>query len=88
MTDPEISNTLYERASSIDKTIKMYPGMWHGLTSGEPDENIEIVFGDIINWLDKRANRKARVDSFLPPNQTSNNHANLHHELQGLRASL
>lgn len=30
--------------------------MWHGLTSGEPDDNIEIVFADIITWLDKHAN--------------------------------
>lgn len=55
VTDPEVSRALYERASSRDKTIKLYPGMWHGLTSGEPDENIEIVFRDIIDWLDKRS---------------------------------
>lgn len=56
VTDPEVSRALYERASSKDKTIKLYPGMWHGLTSGEPDENIEHVFEDIITWLDKHAN--------------------------------
>ncbi|XP_019188270.1 PREDICTED: caffeoylshikimate esterase-like [Ipomoea nil] len=55
VTDPEISKALYEQASSEDKTIKLYPGMWHGLTSGEPDENIEVVFSDIISWLDKRS---------------------------------
>ncbi|KAL0547553.1 hypothetical protein IC582_017493 [Cucumis melo] len=55
VTDPEVSRALYEKASSRDKTIKLYPGMWHGLTSGEPDENIEIVFSDIIDWLDKHA---------------------------------
>ncbi|KAL3328758.1 hypothetical protein AABB24_036065 [Solanum stoloniferum] len=54
VTDPEISKALYEQASSKDKTIKLYPGMWHGLTYGEPEENIEIVFSDIISWLDKR----------------------------------
>lgn len=54
VTDPEISKALYEQASSRDKTIKLYPGMWHGLTYGEPEENIEIVFSDIISWLDKR----------------------------------
>ncbi|KAK6941004.1 Serine aminopeptidase, S33 [Dillenia turbinata] len=53
VTDPEISRALYEQASSIDKTLKLYPGMWHGLTSGEPDDNVEIVFADIITWLDK-----------------------------------
>lgn len=56
VTDPEVSRALYERASSIDKTIKLYPGMWHALTSGEPDDNIELVFSDIIAWLDKRSN--------------------------------
>ncbi|GLT42450.1 hypothetical protein SLA2020_164480 [Shorea laevis] len=55
VTDPEVSKALYEKASSKDKTIKLYPGMWHALTSGEPDENIEIVFADIIAWLDKRS---------------------------------
>lgn len=29
--------------------------MWHGLTSGEPDANVEVVFSDIISWLNKRA---------------------------------
>ncbi|KAE9611537.1 hypothetical protein Lal_00011492 [Lupinus albus] len=73
VTDPEVSKALYEQASSIDKTIKLYPGMWHGLTVGETDENIEIVFTDIINWLDKHAN-KANFESFQP-NQT-HNHGN------------
>lgn len=59
VTDPEISMALYDRASSVDKTMKLYPGMWHGLTSGETDENIELVLGDIISWLNKRANSKA-----------------------------
>nr|KJB24377.1 hypothetical protein B456_004G142500 [Gossypium raimondii] len=54
VTDPEVSKALYEKSSSSDKTIKLYPGMWHGLTSGEPDENIEIVFTDITAWLDKQ----------------------------------
>lgn len=54
VTDPEVSKALYEQASSKDKTIKLYPGMWHGLTYGEPEDNIEIVFSDIISWLDKR----------------------------------
>ncbi|CAH1429184.1 unnamed protein product [Lactuca virosa] len=55
VTDPEVSRALYEQASSKDKTIKLYPGMWHGLTSGEPDHNINVVFADIIAWLDKRS---------------------------------
>ncbi|PIN04575.1 Lysophospholipase [Handroanthus impetiginosus] len=55
VTDPEVSRALYDKASSKDKTIKLYPGMWHGLTSGEPDDNVEFVFSDILSWLDKRS---------------------------------
>ncbi|KAH9604370.1 hypothetical protein KSS87_005759 [Heliosperma pusillum] len=61
VTDPEVSRALYEQAGSLDKTIKLYPGMWHGLTSGEPDDNIEIVFSDIVAWLDKRSNLDKNV---------------------------
>ncbi|CAF1869227.1 caffeoylshikimate esterase isoform X1 [Brassica napus] len=55
VTDKAVSGQLYEVASSSDKTFKLYPGMWHGLLYGETPENIEIVFADIIGWLDKRA---------------------------------
>lgn len=55
VTDPEVSRALYERAASADKTMKLYPGMWHGLTAGEPDDNVELVFSDIVSWLDKRS---------------------------------
>lgn len=55
VTDPEVSRALYERAASTDKTIKLYPGMWHGLTAGEPDENVELVFSDIVFWLNERS---------------------------------
>lgn len=54
MTDPDISRELFETAKSCDKEFKLYPGMWHGLTAGEPDDNIELVFTDIIHWLNKR----------------------------------
>ncbi|OMP02678.1 hypothetical protein COLO4_10905 [Corchorus olitorius] len=54
VTDKGVSKLLYDVAESSDKTFKLYPGMWHGLLYGETPENIEIVFGDIINWLNKR----------------------------------
>ncbi|KAA3471009.1 caffeoylshikimate esterase [Gossypium australe] len=69
VTDPEVSKALYEKASSKDKTIKLYPGMWHGLTSGEPDDNIEIVFADITAWLDKRCNAVTFEQILRPSNQ-------------------
>ncbi|EOY28341.1 Serine aminopeptidase [Theobroma cacao] len=58
VTEPEVSRTLYEEASSQDKTIKIYEGMWHSLLFGEPDDNIEIVRSDILSWLNDRCNRK------------------------------
>ncbi|XP_020231291.1 caffeoylshikimate esterase-like [Cajanus cajan] len=55
--DPEISKALYEQARSVDKTIKLYIGMCHGITTGETDANITLVFEDIMAWLDKRASK-------------------------------
>lgn len=55
VTDPSVSELLYASAESCDKTLKLYPKMWHGLTYGEPPEHTEVVFSDIIAWLDKRS---------------------------------
>lgn len=52
--DPGISKLLYESALSSDKTLKLYPSMWHSLTYGELPENQDLVFTDIVNWLDER----------------------------------
>ncbi|CAH9135929.1 unnamed protein product [Cuscuta epithymum] len=54
--DPACVEELYRRAASKDKTLKIYPGMWHQLV-GEPEENVERVFGDVVEWLTTRANR-------------------------------
>ncbi|KAH7307276.1 hypothetical protein KP509_22G052300 [Ceratopteris richardii] len=56
VTDPSVSKALFNSALSFDKDMKLYPGMWHGLTTGEPDDNVQLVYGDIIEWLDKRTN--------------------------------
>lgn len=55
ITDASVSKSLYESASSYDKSIIMYPGMWHGLLFGEPDNNIDYVIRDITSWLSKRS---------------------------------
>ncbi|KAJ3676137.1 hypothetical protein LUZ60_003549 [Juncus effusus] len=55
VTDPEVSRALYNQAGSSDKTIKLYPDMWHGLTAGEPDENVSSIFADIVTWLNQRS---------------------------------
>ncbi|KAL9233693.1 hypothetical protein vseg_008653 [Gypsophila vaccaria] len=57
VTDPAISEMLYENAMSTDKCFKLYPGMWHALTYGEFPDNTDIVFNDIIGWLDDRSIR-------------------------------
>lgn len=54
VTDPEVSRELYESAKSEDKTLKIYDGMMHSMLFGETDENIEIVRGDIVGWLNDR----------------------------------
>ncbi|KAL2323888.1 hypothetical protein Fmac_022946 [Flemingia macrophylla] len=56
VTDKAVSKQLYEVAASSDKTLKLYPTMWHGLLYGEPPENLQIVFSDIITWLDQKSN--------------------------------
>ncbi|KAL4016213.1 hypothetical protein IC575_023852 [Cucumis melo] len=55
VTDKLVSKQLYDEAASDDKTLNMYQGMWHGLLYGETPENVDIVFSDIIGWLDKRS---------------------------------
>lgn len=54
VTDPLVSQHLYDNAKSFDKTFKTYEGMWHSLTEGEPDDNVELVFKDIFSWLDAK----------------------------------
>lgn len=60
VTDPNISRELFQTSKSCDKEFKLYPGMWHGLTAGESDDNIELVFNDIIRWLNNRSPTNAR----------------------------
>jgi caffeoylshikimate esterase len=55
VTDKAVSELLYDVASSTDKTFKLYPDMWHGLLYGETPKNSDIVFSDIISWLEERS---------------------------------
>ena len=55
VTDPNVSRFLYEKASSKDKTLKLYEGGYHSILEGEPDDMIITVFNDIIQWLDSRS---------------------------------
>ncbi|KMZ58223.1 Alpha/beta-Hydrolases superfamily protein [Zostera marina] len=48
--DPASAEKLHRRVGSEDKTMKIYPGMWHQLV-GENDDDVDLVFGDILDWL-------------------------------------
>lgn len=54
VTSPVGSEMLYKKASSADKTLKLYEGMYHSLIQGESDENVKIVLGDMRAWIDER----------------------------------
>ncbi|VFQ75418.1 unnamed protein product [Cuscuta campestris] len=53
VTDPSVSQALYEKASSQDKKLNLYEDAWHSLLEGEPDEMIHRVITDILSWLDE-----------------------------------
>jgi alpha-beta hydrolase superfamily lysophospholipase len=48
-TKPSGSQLFYERASSPDKTLKLYEGHFHDLLN---DTDKQLVIGDIKAWLD------------------------------------
>ena len=54
VTDPLVSQFLYEKASTKDKTLKLYDDGYHCILEGEPDERIFTVLNDIVSWLDSR----------------------------------
>jgi alpha-beta hydrolase superfamily lysophospholipase len=49
--DPKTSRTFFERVSSEDKTLLIYPGMLH-----EPLNEIgrEQVIADVAHWIERR----------------------------------
>ena len=58
ITDPKLSQRLYDESKSSDKTLRLYEGMFHSLLCGEFDENIDVVFNDSINWVLERTKVK------------------------------
>ncbi|XP_054794658.1 caffeoylshikimate esterase-like isoform X2 [Prosopis cineraria] len=66
VTDKSVSIQLHKVASSKDKTLKLYPGMWHSLLIGEPPENLDTIYKDIVDWLnDKCVHGNTRLESEL-----------------------
>jgi alpha-beta hydrolase superfamily lysophospholipase len=47
---PSGSETLYREVSSIDKTLKIYPGLYHEVHN-EPER--ATVLADLLAWLDE-----------------------------------
>jgi acylglycerol lipase len=61
ITCPEISKELYNRCSSSDKSLKIYPECWHNMLVGEPEETSKEIFNDIITWLKSRCDKKVAI---------------------------
>jgi alpha-beta hydrolase superfamily lysophospholipase len=51
LVDAAGSRTLYSRVNSVDKTIKVYDGLYHEVFN-EPER--DIVLGDVESWLEQR----------------------------------
>ncbi|THU69632.1 hypothetical protein C4D60_Mb08t16430 [Musa balbisiana] len=59
VTDPSVSKALYEKASSLDKKLRLYKDAYHSILEGESDEMIFKVLDDIISWLEEHCCRRA-----------------------------
>ena len=54
VTCPDHTRLLYEKCSSQDKSIYIYPDALHSLMAGETDEQISAVRNDISAWIRRR----------------------------------
>jgi acylglycerol lipase len=54
VTDPAGSRQLHARAASTDKTLHLYPGLYHEIFN-EPER--EQVIEDLIAWIEKRSGK-------------------------------
>jgi alpha-beta hydrolase superfamily lysophospholipase len=51
VTDPKGSRQLHACAGSTDKTLHLYPGLYHEVLN-EPER--ETVLSDLLAWLNRR----------------------------------
>jgi alpha-beta hydrolase superfamily lysophospholipase len=51
MASPEGSRYLYEHVSSTDKTLEIFPGLFHEIFN-EPER--EAIFATVLEWCDRR----------------------------------
>ncbi|KAK1436832.1 hypothetical protein QVD17_02616 [Tagetes erecta] len=59
VTCPIGSQMLYEKASSEDKCLKLYEGMYHSLIQGEPEDAANLVLADMRKWIDEKTEKYA-----------------------------
>ncbi|XP_057951364.1 caffeoylshikimate esterase-like [Malania oleifera] len=57
VTDPSVSQALYQKAKSSDKKLLLYANSYHCLLEGEPDDRIFEVLDDMISWLNMRSRK-------------------------------
>lgn len=57
LVDPEGSRILHNRAGSVDKTFKVYDGLFHEVFN-EPER--DRVLGDVESWLELRLNGRGQ----------------------------
>jgi alpha-beta hydrolase superfamily lysophospholipase len=60
LADPEGSRVLHERASSQDKALRVYDGLFHEIFN-EPER--DHVLSDVVAWLDARVSSSASQSS-------------------------
>ncbi len=51
MTSPSGSRFLFDTVASVDKELKIYPGLYHEIFN-EPEQ--QDVFADLLSWCEKR----------------------------------
>ena len=54
ITDPNSSVMFFRESPSLDKTMRLYPGFWHSLLSGESPKDQAMVYREIVQWLNAR----------------------------------
>jgi lysophospholipase len=48
LVDPDAAKMVYEKAASVDKTLKLYDGLFHEVHN-EPER--EVMFNDLETWI-------------------------------------
>lgn len=63
MTAPSGSRFLHDAVSSADKSLKLYPGLYHEIFN-EPER--DVVIGDLLDWIEQRIQGHSRASPIGP----------------------